>query len=274
MIDWRLHTVTYSEVDANGFIGIQFDGFGEQNSGVPTVETHHPFGLMANPPEPDINGEFSCLALVGWDGDTPHAWLCADPRSRVVLPVLQKGEVLLYGCAGNCVRMHKDGRISLFTTDDNTPNGKLVSLQVKPDGFLFSTPWGKITFDATGFHVLHSSGAAIDLGAIGGLPPPLDEISSYVKLTAGMVQTEASIISNGTVAGVPDAATKATPLVAVLGALSTALADLATMLPTMTNGGGTVTAPSLTTTVAAIGAAVSAIGTAIPLLPSSSTGVT
>jgi len=275
MMDWSLRVVTYSEVDANGFVGIQFDGLGEQN-GVPSVETHHPFGLMANPPEPDANGAFSCLTLVGWDGDIPHAWLCSDPRSRVVLPILKKGETLLYGCAGNFVRMHADGRISIFTTDDNTPNGKTISLQVKPDGFLFSAPWGKITFDATGFHVLHSSGAAFDLGAIGGLPAPLDAIGSYIKLTAGMVQREATIIADGTAAGVAEPVAKATTLLAVLSSIAADLTAIqATLAATagIPGASGTMAAPiaaSATTTIAA----VSAIAGAALALPSASTGVT
>ena len=277
-INFRIHQVAYSEVDANGFIGIQFDAFGEEDSGMPAVEAHHPFGFMSRPSDPDVDPDgqpkFGCNVLVGWDGDEAHAWVLADPRTRPKLPALQKGESLQYGAGGNFVRCHLDGRVSMFTTDDGTPTGKTVALQIKPDGLLFSAPWGKLTFDATGFHVLHVSGAAIDLGAIGGLPLPLDALGSYVKLTGALMQTEASIIAHGSAAGASDAAAKSTPLVAALTALSTALTDLATMLPTMANGGGPVGAPTLATTVTAITAAVTAIGTALPLIPSTSTGVT
>jgi hypothetical protein len=278
MIDWRLHRVTYSEVDDNGFVGIQFDGFGEERSGIPAIEVHHPFGLMANPPEPDPNGEFSCDVLIGYDGDQPHAWLYSDPRSRVVLPIIKRGETLLYGFAGNMVRMHDDGRISIFTTDDATPNGKTIALQIMPTGLLFSAPWGKITFDATGFHVLHSSGAAIDLGAIGGLPAPLNAISSYVKLTACSAQTEATIIANGTTAGTTEPVAKATTLLTVLGTLSTALAKVNAAFVAL--GGITAGAPNsgaaaqigdATTAIATAAAAVSAAGIT---LPSTSSGVT
>ncbi|MET0793562.1 MAG: hypothetical protein ABW061_18730 [Polyangiaceae bacterium] len=282
MIDWRLHTITYSEVDANGFIGIQFDAFGEQDSGMDTVEVIHPFGLMANPPEPDANGAFSCSALIGWEGDQAYAWLCSDPRSRVVLPSLKKGETLLYGCAGNFVRMHADGRISLFTTDDNTPNGKTVALQIKPDGLLFSAPWGKFTFDETGFHVLHVSGAALDLGAIGGLPAPLSALSSYVKLTGNMVLTEGSIVSTGTTdpasVALASAVAKSDPLVAALGDIATGLAGIATA---MTAVAGAIPGPSASvatgaasTLATAIGALVTTLGTLAGLVPSSASSVT
>lgn len=263
-INFRIHQVSYSEVDANGFIGIQFDAFGEEKSGMPAVEAHHPFGFMSRPSDPDVDPDgspkFGCNVLVGWDGEEAHAWPLSDPRSRLVLPVLLRGESIQYGAAGNFVRCHLDGRVSLFTTDDGTPNGKTVALQVKPDGFLFSAPWGKIVFDATGFHVLHSSGAAFDLGAIGGLPAPLDVVSSYAKLTAGMIQNEASIIASGSTTGAPEPLTKATSLLIVLGTISSALADVQLALAALVGAGTGPTAPAaITASAAAITAAAGAI---------------
>ncbi|MEO7032735.1 MAG: hypothetical protein ABI548_02805 [Polyangiaceae bacterium] len=279
--EFRLHQVAYSEVDANGFIGIQFDAFGEEKSGMPTVEAHHPFGFMSRPsdPEVDSNGapQFGCNVLVGWEGEEAHAWVMADPRSRLVLPVLQKGETLFYGAAGNFFRCHADGRVSMFTTDDGTPNGKTVALQIKPDGLLFSAPWGKITFDATGFHVLHSSGAAIDLGAIGGLASPLDALGTYVKLTGAMVQLEASIIANGPAAGIADAPVKTLPLVTLLGTLEANIVAVQAALVAIGAGPAGVP-PAVGTAVAAAGVTATAAGIAISgaalTLPSSSTAVT
>jgi hypothetical protein len=173
--------------------------------------------------------------------------------------------------------MHADGRISLFTTDDNTPNGKTVALQIMPDGLLFSAPWGKLTFDATGFHVLHVSGAAIDLGAIGGLPAPLSALSSYVKLTGNMVSSEASIIANGTAAGLANAVAKADPIVAALSAVSTGFAAVATAMGVVAGAivpssvPATGAATTLATAVATLAGAISALEL---LIPSSSSSVT
>jgi hypothetical protein len=75
VIELRLHTVAYSEVDANGFIGIQFDAFGEEKSGIPTSETHHPHGFRSRNRDPE--GEFGSNVLVGWEGDEAHALLGA-----------------------------------------------------------------------------------------------------------------------------------------------------------------------------------------------------
>lgn len=276
--DFRLHQVSYSEVDANGFIGIQFDAFGEEKSGMPAVEAHHPFGFMSRPADPlvDANGspQFGCNVLIGWDGDECHAWVLADPRSRLVLPTLLKGESIQYGVAGNFVRCHADGRLSLFTTDDGTPNGKTVALQVKPDGLLFNAPWGKIVFDATGFHVLHSSGAAIDLGAIGGLPAPLAALGSYVKLTAAMVQREASIIADGT-AGASEPVAKSIALLATLGAMQSAITSLQATVAALVGAGTGAGAPAaVLVSAGAVTAAATAVGTAAVTVPSASSGVT
>ncbi len=102
MIELRLHTVTYSETDDNGFIGIQFDAFGEQASGMPTVETHHPHGFRARPRDPD--GEFGSNVLVGIEGSEIHALaVLADPRWVKNLPKEKQGGSTQYGVTKNGV---------------------------------------------------------------------------------------------------------------------------------------------------------------------------
>lgn len=287
--EFRIHQASFSEVDDNGFINIQYDAFGEKKSGVPAAEAHHPFGFMSRPDDPqvDANGEpqFGCNVLVGYEGEQAHVWLASDPRSRLVLPVIQRGESIIFGAGGNFIRCHRDGRLSMFTSDDGTTTGKTVAFQVKPDGFIWSAPWGKMTFDATGFHMLHSSGAAIDAGAIGGLPAPLSALGSYVKLTAAMVQLEASIIANGVSAGASEPATKATTLAALLATMQAVLALIgpavsaakASSMPLTPDPAGAALA-AFTTALAALTTAASASGTAVAAAPltisSASSGVT
>jgi hypothetical protein len=99
-IDLRLHTVTYSEVDANGFIGIQFDSFSDSDEGLDTVETHHTFGSRSRPRDPD--GGFGCNVLIGWEGDEAHALaVLADPRWIASLPPEKKGGSTRYGVTAN-----------------------------------------------------------------------------------------------------------------------------------------------------------------------------
>jgi hypothetical protein len=100
MIDLRLHTVTYSEIDANGFIGIQFDSFSENDDGIDAIETQHPHGFRSRPrdPEPD----FGCNVLIGWDGDDAQALVVlSDPRWIKSLPAEKKGGSTQYGVTKN-----------------------------------------------------------------------------------------------------------------------------------------------------------------------------
>jgi hypothetical protein len=100
MIDLRLHTATYSELDANGFVGIQFDAFGEEKSGVEAKETKHVFGSRSRPRDPD--GEFGCEILVGWEGNEAVVLsVLADARWIKSLPPEKKGGSTRYGVTAN-----------------------------------------------------------------------------------------------------------------------------------------------------------------------------
>jgi hypothetical protein len=201
--------------------------------------------------------------------------------NRAALPGLKADEPIMLGPAQNFVRLDHDGNVSLYTTDDGTADGKSVYAQVRPDGFRFVHPHGKMVLDKTGFHVLHSSGARVDLGAIGGLPPPLDALGSYAKLSAATVTIEGAAIALGTAAGAPDPVARATPTLAVLTALEAAVASLTLQLAALITGVGAIptvgTAAAAgavaleTATSAAVTAATAALASATPLLPSNST---
>lgn len=274
---WRMHVATYSEVDDNGFIGIQFDAFGEGDSGMPTVEAHFLDGYMCRPLDPDVDSEgkpsFGCNVLVAWEGHQAHVIPLSDSRKRPLLPVLQKGERMIYGATGSFVRMHADGRISLFTTDDATPNGKTVALQVMPDGLLFSSPWGTLKFDNSGFHLLHVSGAGIDLGAIAGLPAPLDQLGSYCTLTAAIHQRNGTAISDGP-AGATDPVAKSTPLLTFITSVMSYLTTVQTAIVatgSIPGAGGVMSGPIAACTTA-FGLTSTAAGVAATAIPAVSTG--
>lgn len=101
-----LYQAAFSEVDANGFIGIQFDAFGEEDSGVETVETHHPHGFRSRPRDPETDGDgaprFSCNLLVMWEGDEARILtVLEDPRWIKSLPPEKKGGSTQYGVTKN-----------------------------------------------------------------------------------------------------------------------------------------------------------------------------
>src|SRR6185369_2237217 len=167
---------------------------------------------------------------------------------------------------GQFIRCHPDGKISIFTTDDATPNGKSVYSQVAPTGFTRLGPWGRETFDANGYHLKHVSGARIDLGAIGGFPAPLDAINSYVTISAQSVILDAATVSLGPDNGLGMPAAKATVANAVFTAVSAVLTALKSPSAFVAPNGPCSAGPALIT---AIEAALAEIAAAAETLPSS-----
>ncbi len=213
----------------------------------------------------------------GYSPGCPVIIAICGPNPKA-LPGQKPNEPVLLGPAHNYVRMDAKGNVSLFTTDDGTETGKSVYAQIRPDGFRFIHPYGKMTLDKTGFHVLHSSGARIDLGAIGGMPPPLDALGSYAKVSAATVSIEAAAVAVGAPGGVPDAVARATSTLAALSALqasvaaiNTVVVGLVTALAGFASGGAAPVVSSalgavgtgLTIPTTAAGTAVGASGTAI-----------
>lgn len=264
----ELGTVTWSGIDpVNGFHAIQIDGLG--HAGLGSDQLSHTYGFASRALDPDPKTGKGCSVFWYNKGSSERfAWLANDPRVQALLPEILPGESFQYGAKGQFVRCHPDGKISVYTTDDATPNGKSVYLQVAPTGFTQVAPWGRQTFDANGYHLKHVSGARIDLGAIAGLPPPLDALSSYFTVSAQMVRIEGSVVSLGPAAGVAEPAAKATTLQGVLSTVAAVLTALEApgSIIAPSGGGPCALGPAL---IAAIGAANSAISAAAATLPSS-----
>lgn len=191
------------------------------------------------------------------------------PDAKFV-PLRSPGEKVTFGPASNFTRMHADGSISLFTRTEDTDDGKSVYLQVRPDGFRLVHPHIKVIYDATGAHVTHSSGARIDLGAIGGLPAPLDALNSYVKLSAKLVSIEGSAINLGTAAGIATPPARSDQTLIALSAISTAAAVIAAQI----GAASTMPGPGAALIATAMGNLITALSAVTPLLPSTSTMVT
>ena len=281
----ELGTVTWSGIDpVNGFHAIQIDGLG--NSGVDPFELSHPYGFASRAIDPDPKTNKGCSVFWYKKGSAEgFAWLANDPRIQALLPEILPGESFQYGAKGQFIRCHPDGKISIFTTDDATPNGRSVYSQVAPTGFTRVAPWGRETFDANGFHVKHVSGARIDLGAIAGLPAPLDALSSYFTVSAQMVRIEGATVSLGPAAGIAMTAAKS-PIAqasdtALLTALQATLLGLEAVLTALGGVGGLTTSPSAASALvatatgvvlasqASVAAAATAIGAAVATMPSS-----
>ncbi len=218
---WDLGLATLSEYDDDDFVGLQVDtlSFGE---GMPPFELHHAYGFAARPLDPDEKG-VGCTALYAIQGRKGYAWLANDPRVSAKLPKLRKGESIQYGPKGQFLRMHEDGRITACTYVDGDPNKHTIFWELSPDeGWRLETPWGRITFGPNGFHLQHSSGARFDLGAIAGLPAPLDALSSYATISAKVVSIEGTAVSQGTDGGAANLAA-VTALLGLLGVMAAAI---------------------------------------------------
>lgn len=96
-----------SVVDADGFLGVQIDAYGEQDSGVTDYEMHHSYGFIARPLDPakDNNGNpnyaQACRVLYAFEGSVGHAWLSYDSRVIPKIPLVDKGGSAQYGATGS-----------------------------------------------------------------------------------------------------------------------------------------------------------------------------
>lgn len=267
-LKFDLGACVLTDFDEDDFLRAQPDALGTEPQ-VEPYELHHPFGFSSRPLDPDVGPDGkplqgqACNLLFATRGNATFAWLAADPRAVPGLPRLKQGESVMYSTYGAFMRCHVDGTISIFTTDDGSTDGRSVYFQVRPDGFRWVAPWGKMVFDATGFHMLTKGGARIDAGSIGGLPPPLDQLSTYVSVVAGIIKMQASVSAEGA-PGVPEPIAKATSTLSVLTAIQAALTAIGSALTALGNGSAG----------AAITASATALATGTASIPSTSKQVT
>jgi hypothetical protein len=274
------HAVRFSETDENGFIGIQIDAHGSRPG--PSHELFHTYGFYSRPLDPELDEggrpkpEAACHVALEYEGNAvERAWLGHDPRPIAKLPLIKAGESIHYGPLANFVRCHADGGVSVYTTDDGTENGRSIYYNVSPSGHVWIGPWGRATFDFAGFHVTHASGAELHLGGIGGMPAPLDELSSYFRVKAHMGQVEATALCLGTSAGVVEPVAKATSTLALFAAFKTATDALAAAVAAIGATPPVSSNPAVGTALTALTAALTGLATAVTAaqvaLPSSST---
>lgn len=182
------------------------------------------------------------------------------------IPNRKPGEKTIYGPANQFIRMKKDGSVHIFTRDKpgDDVDGKSVSFQVRPDGFVLSHPHMRVTYGPNGGHLVHSSGARIDFSACGGLPFPLNQLASIMKLSAAMVKIEASAVEIGPdLPAVADNLIKSTPMLALLTAMQAEIAAILAYLAEVSIATGVVAVPAVS---AAAGAATTAVGVVTGLM--------
>lgn len=118
-----------------------------------------------------------------------------DTRTQFTPGNLQPGETAVFATGSPAQTIHKlDGSVTMMTiaASDNTSQ---VYLSVSPTALTFMAPWGRLVFDATGFHVATQSGAQLDLSGIAA--PGLGSLSSFCNINAGIVSIPASAVNLG-----------------------------------------------------------------------------
>ena len=233
------------------------------------VEWWQHAGFASRPPKADP-GKKAAQAVVLKTSDRDVCIASVDNRGLDLYGNLAEGETCVYAAGEDGESqarriLKKDGSAAIFTTSDNTADGQSVYFRVAKDGFRFVAPWGTLKFDATGFHILHSSGASFDLGGIFGVPgfdsAPLNSLTSYVRMQAGSVITASSTQALGTGPSKPLAS--APEVVLALNALQTQIDALLVAVGAAGPGGpAAVTTAKLTMTPAA--GIVSASANTIP----------
>lgn len=161
-----------------------------------SVEWWQHVGLASRPPNPEA-GKQAAQAVILKTSDRDVAIASVDQRGLGLYGNLKAGETCAYAAGADGESQGRtlwkgNGSITHFTTSDNTVDGEAVYSRTSPTAFEWVAPWGVMKFDSSGFHINHASGARFDLGGISGMPSPLDQLSSYVRIQAS------SFISNST----------------------------------------------------------------------------
>lgn len=96
--------VVLSEYDADKFLGVTLDHYGEEEAGGHAAEVLMPLGLLARPLDPDVQNDGSpqvaSTVLSMTEGDRLHAMPLTDPRTMASMPPLKKGGFMTY-CPAN-----------------------------------------------------------------------------------------------------------------------------------------------------------------------------
>lgn len=174
-LDFDIGVAMLSEYDSDGFLGVQFDAYGEEDSGVQAAEVHGYGGYLYRPDDPDLDesGEpiegRACQVLKGQEGGRSHAWVLNDPRAVARLPRLEKGGSIQFGNRGFSYHLinGKTGSHFIYvpygfdsagenptkscsvTINVDNPQKPLISL-VLGDGTSISLLGGRVTLRAPG----------------------------------------------------------------------------------------------------------------------------
>lgn len=266
-----------SVYDENGFLGIQYDAEGENDSGVQPYEVHPTNGCLHRPLDPDVDSSgipsAGATVLIAMEAGRGHIIPLGDPRViENLAPQIAKGETVLFNSFGAFYRQLKDGSHAIYTTTTGGgTDGQSISQWWTPTSRMYQAPWGTELWDASGWFIAHIGGAGITLGFAGGLVPGY---GSYARLTGDIIDLDAAVISIGPT-GVPKtpvvSAVRRAPIDAVnSAALAAIAASLSAIGAALTN---LVSIPANVAAVGTVSAAATAIGAAATAITTAATAL-
>lgn len=205
-VEHDLSTITFSEYNSDGFLGVQIRK--DADGDAATTDLHSPYGFLGRPDDPDPTTGLGAQAFVLYDGDSQHHISSFDPRVITKLPKLTKGGSTQYGKTGAFASI--DGTTGTWTA-------------YVPYAFSGATPAKAclITVDVSSpgnesIVILHGSGSNVSITSQ-GVTIANSSGSAYVQLTsAGIVLNGNTQLNGGVVAG----GTGALPLVTAPGLIA------------------------------------------------------
>lgn len=183
----------------------------EQTTDGDNVEWWQHVGFASRPSKPEA-GKKAAQGVIIACGDHDVCIASQDTRCLDRYGNLKAGETCVYAAGENGtsqgrVLIKDDGSVTLYTTDTNAKGGAAVALRISPTGGLeFTSQWGSMVLDQTGFHVKTAYGPRIDMGGIDipGVPAAVSgAFTGYAKIIAPTVAVEGAncVIGMGPVFG-------------------------------------------------------------------------
>lgn len=243
----ELGTCVATQIDENGFYGVQIDGLGGADAAIHFEQLSHSYGFFALPLDPV--GGIGC-SLFRWNQRRRrHTWLADDPRIASKIPPIKKGGSCQYASDGSFASFDPETHTwTLYVPYASTPTAKAHLVTVGKDGngkpiVEFASGEGpsftildKVTTikNASGsaYSVLDDNGHTFvgPFKAAGGADiggPTSVPLTKHPALAAALAALEAALTSLG---GIPANAAASTQLGAAVAALQT-----------LATGGGTLT---------------------------------
>lgn len=159
------------------------------------TELWHPAGIVSIPALPNaVNNNVDCSQVMYLErSDDCIAFATRDTRTELLGGNINPGETVIYNSTTARVALKSDDSITMMCMSSDGTNK--VSFGINPTSLFFMAPWGRMVFDATGFHLATISGAQLDMGALNF--PGLSSLASFVNLNAGQISMSAPIVNLG-----------------------------------------------------------------------------